>query len=108
MGKLLLTLLLALSLIVGSVHADLGPNIEDKAVKKVSPLYPPLARRKRVQGKVIISLQVNSDGTVSTATFVEGNALFKPASLDAAKQWVFNKSSTGMEGHIVFRFQLQE
>ena len=88
--------------------ADSGPNIEEKAVRKVPPIYPPLAKRKRVQGKVLIKLQVNPDGTVSNTEFMEGNALFKPASLEAAKQWAFQKSSSGMNGHIIFRFQLDE
>ena len=85
-----------------------GPNLEEKAVKKVAPVYPPLAKRKRVQGKVMVGLQVSADGTVSSMDFLEGNALFKPASMEAAKQWVFQKSTSGMSGHIVFRFQLEE
>jgi TonB family protein len=87
---------------------DIGPNIENKATKKVAPIYPPLAKRKRIEGKVIVKLQVNADGTVLSTEFSEGNSLFKPASMEAAKQWIFQKTSNGMTGHIIFKFQLEE
>src|SRR5581483_10740714 len=107
----LITVIMIMVLIIASLAivqaADPGPNIEQKAVKTVPPVYPPIAKRKRVEGKVIVGLQVNADGTVANAEFLEGNALFKPASLDAAKQWVFQKSSGGTSGHIVFKFQLE-
>ncbi|MBK7993592.1 MAG: TonB family protein [Blastocatellia bacterium] len=103
----LLTALLAINIVVVKAF-ELGPNLEAKAVKKIPPLYPPLAKRKRVEGKVTIRLEIGSEGTVSNAEFVEGNSLFKPSSLDAAKQWTFAKSMAGTTGHIVFKFQLEE
>lgn len=103
----LLTALLAINIVVVKAF-ELGPNLEAKATKKIPPLYPPLAKRKRVEGKVTIRLEIGSEGTVSNAEFVEGNSLFKPSSLDAAKQWTFAKSMAGTTGHIVFKFQLEE
>jgi TonB family protein len=111
MRKIGIIILLALLFLNGTAAMQIsnpGPNLEEKAVKRVAPVYPPLAKRKRVQGKVVLGLQVSGDGTVSGMDFLEGNALFKPASMEAAKQWVFQKSSGGMSGHIVFRFQLEE
>jgi TonB family protein len=102
----LLLMLLASSAVALAVIS--GPNLEDKAVKKVAPVYPPLAKRKRVQGRVMIGLQVSPDGTVTDMEFLEGNALFKPASMEAVKQWAFQKSQNGMNGHITFKFQLEE
>ncbi len=99
--------LLTASIVVAKAF-NFETNLETKAVKKVAPLYPPLAKRKRVEGKVKIGLELNSEGLVSTAEFIEGNALFKPASLEAAKQWVFSKSMASANGHIVFKFELEE
>ncbi len=99
--------LLAAGIVVVKAY-NFETNLETKAVKKVAPLYPPLAKRKRVEGKVKVGLQLNSEGLVSTAEFIEGNALFKPASLEAAKQWVFSKSMAGSNGHIVFKFEIEE
>ena len=105
--KIVLALLL-ICMTITAQKSEPGPNIEVNAVKKVAPIYPPLAKRKRVEGKVIVWLEVHSDGSVGGIEFLEGNALFKPSSLEAAKQWVFQKSSGGMTGHITFRFQLEE
>jgi TonB family protein len=100
--------LLVISLTVAAQNREFNINLEDKAVKKVAPTYPPLAKRKRVQGKVMVGLKVDANGTVSAAEFLDGNALFKPASLEAAQQWIFQKSANGVSGYIVFRFQLED
>lgn len=99
--------LLMISVLVCTASADdPGPNLENKAVKKVTPVYPPLAKLKRIQGMVKVKLQVGGDGKVTSAEFIDGNAVFKPSSLDAAKQWVFQRSPEGVTGHITFKYQL--
>ncbi|MEW6737551.1 MAG: TonB family protein [Acidobacteriota bacterium] len=111
MKKAGITVLIIAILITSMVvvqAADPGPNLEAKAIKKVSPIYPPLARRKRIEAKVIVKLQVNSEGMAENVEFWEGNALFKPASVEAAKQWTFPKSLAGTSGHIAFKFELED
>ncbi|MBI4852646.1 MAG: TonB family protein [Acidobacteria bacterium] len=110
--KEVLTAVLLIVLVTANVFMvkafEFDANLEAKATKKVAPLYPPLAKRKRVEGKVKIGIQLDSEGAVSKVEFIEGNALFKPASLEAAKQWSFSKSMAGTNGHIVFNFKLEE
>lgn len=111
MRKILIVTLLSLvglGWTMATIAQDNGPNIEVKAIKKVPPTYPALAKVKRIQGKVIVALQVNAEGIVSSAEFKEGNVLFKPASLEASKQWVFQKSPDGMAGYIVLNFELKQ
>lgn len=105
---IMLSLFLVLPSLVLCLDTEKGPNLENKAVKKVPPTYPPLAKRKRIEGAVTIKVQTNADGTVSAAEFLDGNSLFKPASIEAAKQWLFQKSQSGMSGYIVFKFRLEE
>ncbi|MEW6737842.1 MAG: energy transducer TonB, partial [Acidobacteriota bacterium] len=107
-GTTCLLAILLLSCITIVCAADYSVNLEDKAIKKIPPVYPPLAKIRRIQGKVSVGVQVDSDGKVTEVEFLEGNVLFKLASLEAAKQWGFQKSSNGMTGHIVFRFYLSE
>ena|SRR5690242_4767460 len=95
-------------LIMSAQAADPGPDLENKAIKKVPPAYPPLAKHKHIEGKVVVALEISSDGSVLSANFVEGNSLFKPASIEAAKQWSFQKTSSGMKGHVVFNFKINE
>ncbi|MEW6732593.1 MAG: TonB family protein [Acidobacteriota bacterium] len=111
MKKVMIVVLLVVVSLIGMAGVEAaysGPNLETKAIKKVPPVYPPLARRKRVQGSVTVKLQLDSESQVVSAEFVEGNALFKPAALDAAKQWVFQKSVAGQAGYLMFNFQLEE
>lgn len=110
MRILALLMLLIMFAITGLVIAQPSTttNIEAKAIKKIPPIYPPLARRKRVMGEVKVGLEINSDGTVTNAIFLEGNSLFKPVSLEAARQWVFPKSPSGINGFISFNFEIKE
>ena len=101
----LLTILLLTGTPLGQ-EPDAGPNLDKKATKKVMPVYPPLAKHNRIYGIVTVKLKVEEDGNVSTAEFLRGNAVFKVVSLEAAKQWTFQKSSTGMSGYIAFNFDL--
>jgi TonB family protein len=105
-----IVILFSLFIINGLVFAQskAGPNIENKATKKMPPVYPLLARHKHVQSKVVIGMQINADGSVATAEFIEGNSMFKPVSLDAARQWQFQKTSDGMAGQITFNFEIKE
>lgn len=42
-------------------------------------------------GKVKVGIQLDSEAEVSKTEFIEGNALFKPVLLEAAKEWSFPK-----------------
>jgi hypothetical protein len=91
-----------------TAYSNNGPNLETKVIRKVSPVYPALAKLKRIEGKVTIGIKTNSDGTVYQTEFLEGPVVFKIASIDAVKQWVFEKSPDGLLGHVVITFQLDK
>lgn len=55
---------------------------------KTAPLaYPPLARQARIQGEVVLQVDVSKDGTIDTVKAISGHPLLIPAAVDAAKQW---------------------
>ena len=58
-------------------------------VKKVDPIYPPLARQMRIQGIVSFSATIGIDGTVVGLTFLSGPAALKDAAAEAVRQWVY-------------------
>ena len=101
-ATILVLLMPVASSVVGAV--DRGPNLEARAVRRVQPAYPALARRHGVEGTVVVGIEVAADGAVARATFMEGNALFKSASVAAAKQWIFRATGEPAGGHIVFTF----
>jgi TonB family protein len=67
----------------GSVLA--GANV----VRKVEPVYPPLAKEARIQGIVRFTITIGKDGTVRKIQLVSGHPLLVEAALDALKQWVY-------------------
>lgn len=104
----IMLLIIFVTLSVAVKAFDFESNLEPKAVRRVAPVYPPLAKRKRVEGKAKVGLQIDSEGMVSKTEFIEGNALFKPSSLEAAKQWTFPKTMANTTGYIIFKFELEE
>ncbi len=64
-------------------------------VKKVQPVYPPLARQARISGTVRLSVVIAGDGTLQKVEVLGGHPLLVPATLEAVKQWVWSPSAAG-------------
>jgi protein TonB len=58
-------------------------------IKKVNPIYPPIAQSARVQGVVIIEAIIGLDGRVQEAKVLRSIPLLDAAALDAVKQWQY-------------------
>jgi protein TonB len=56
-------------------------------IQKVEPAYPPLARSARVQGDVILSAIIDSNGQITNLQLVSGHPMLVPAAIAAVKQW---------------------
>ena len=60
-------------------------------VKDVPPVFPEIARRAGVEGRVWVRVLVNKDGRVKKALIVKTDAeIFNDPALEAARQWVFS------------------
>jgi periplasmic protein TonB len=73
--------------------ADLRVSTTDAlkaAVQKAVPDYPPLAKQLRIEGHVAIEVTIDTDGSVSSAKVLTGNAMLQPAALNAVKKWRFS------------------
>jgi periplasmic protein TonB len=66
-----------------------GQVKEPKKLKHVAPEYPLLAQEARVQGVVILEVQVSPHGRVTSASVVRSVPLLDQAALDAVRQWVY-------------------
>ena len=60
-----------------------------KVKTKTTPLYPELARRMNVVGKVKIEIVITPDGRVKSTRVVGGHPLLVQACQDAVKEWKF-------------------
>ncbi|MFZ0806438.1 MAG: energy transducer TonB [Candidatus Sulfotelmatobacter sp.] len=56
---------------------------------KVDPVCPPLARQARIQGIVILKINVSKTGDVDHVELVSGHPLLAPAAIEAVKQWKY-------------------
>jgi TonB family protein len=60
-----------------------------KVKTKTAPLYPELARRMNVSGRVKIEVVITPDGHVKSTRVVGGHPLLVQACQDAVKEWKF-------------------
>ncbi len=69
----------------------LGGNVlEAKLVKRVMPVYPPLARQMRLAGTVRLEGVISRAGRVINLQVVSGHPMLTAAALDAVRQWVYS------------------
>ncbi len=60
-----------------------------KIKSKTAPLYPELARRMNVSGKVKIEVIITPDGHVRSTRVLGGHPLLVQACQDSVKEWKF-------------------
>ncbi len=58
-------------------------------IRDVSPVYPEIAQRARVEGIVIIEATIGTDGRVTEARVLRSIPLLDQPALDAVRQWTF-------------------
>src|SRR5689334_23020647 len=66
-----------------------GGVLAASAIKRVEPVYPPLAKAAQVSGAVVVEVTIDTDGKVMSARAVAGHPLLKDAAVMAARQWLF-------------------
>jgi TonB family protein len=81
----------ALALSSASAFAQSGTTDESKrkVKSKTAPIYPELAKRMNVSGKVKIEVVITPDGHVKSTRVVGGHPLLVQACQDAVKEWKF-------------------
>ena len=74
-----------------SCFAQAGSTDESKRkIKtKIAPIYPELAKRMAVGGKVKIEVVITPDGHVKSTRVVGGHPLLVQACQDVVKEWKF-------------------
>lgn len=54
---------------------------------QIEPVYPMIARRARVQGRVTLRAVISAQGTIESLQVIDGHPMLVSAALDAVKQW---------------------
>lgn len=85
--------------------------LEGSLIRRVEPLYPPLARSARIQGAVVLFAMISTTGTIENLRVISGHPLLVAAALDAVKQWryrpyILNGEPIEVETEITVNFVL--
>lgn len=88
-----------------------GGVLQGSAIKRVEPMYPPLAKTAEISGAVVVEVTVDEDGSVIAARAISGHPLLKDAAVTAARGWVFAPTILAgapvkVIGTITFNFNL--
>jgi TonB family protein len=60
-----------------------------RVLKTIPPVYPAIARVRRLSGSVVVQVTVGKDGRVHNPQFISGQPVFRDSAFDAVKQWQF-------------------
>jgi protein TonB len=65
-----------------------GVKVEPaRLMKQTIPVYPPMARKARVEGAVILEADITESGALENVKAVEGHPMLIDAAIDAIRQW---------------------
>lgn len=60
-----------------------------KIIKRVLPVYPPLARTARISGAVRLQAIIAADGSIAELNVISGHPMLIAAAVNAVKQWQY-------------------
>lgn len=82
-------------------------------INKVQPIYPKKARRKRIEGVVVMTARISRQGDITDLQVVSGDPMLAKAAMDAVEQWkyrpyLFNGDAVEVETQILVNFRLSK
>jgi protein TonB len=85
--------------------------LEGNLIRRVQPVYPPLARSARVQGSVVLSALISKAGIMENLRVLSGHPMLVAAAIEAVRQWryrpyVLNAEPIEVETQITVSFSL--
>ena len=83
----LVVILIAAAFLPASLQAQ--EEVKRKVKTQVEAVYPELARKYNLSGRVRISIVVGKDGKVKSSKVLGGNAVLANSAQDALRDWRF-------------------
>jgi periplasmic protein TonB len=89
--KIIFIWILGLSILAQAQFKPTRIRVSEKASEafiesKVPPKYPDEARRKHIQGALVIKAKISKEGVVESLDVLSGDPLLAPAATDTVKQ----------------------
>ncbi len=85
--------------------------LQGNLIRRVDPVYPPLARSARIQGSVVLAATISKAGTIDNLHVLSGHPLLVQAAIGAVSQWryrpyILNSEPIEVETQITVNFSL--
>lgn len=80
------------------------PETHRKAVQKVMPPYPEMAKAMKLSGMVRVAIKVAPNGRVVSAEVLGGHPLLAKVAVEASRQFRFETSPKQTEEVVIFNF----
>jgi TonB family protein len=77
---------------------------ERKIRVRVSPIYPDIARKMKLNGTVRVQVVISPNGNVKETKVIGGHPILVTAAVDAVKKWKFDPASAETTGILEIRF----
>ncbi|HUI42328.1 MAG TPA: TonB family protein [Terriglobia bacterium] len=71
-----------------------GSSWQPEPVHKVQPTYPPEAKAAKIEGDVVLGVEIDGDGKVTNVEVKSGPEMLAKAAMDAVRQWEYAKPAT--------------
>jgi TonB family protein len=104
-GGLIVFLALSAAPFPGTSTSQGQDHVERKAIEKVAPVYPELAKRMHVAGVVKLEVVVRANGNVKSTRVVGGNPVLIQSATDAVRKWKFEAASDETTGIVELTFE---
>ena len=91
-----------------------GPSRPARVLRRYEPGYPESARRDKVEGRVVLDVQINSNGRVGSVRVLSssGSPVLDSTAISAVKRWSFSPARedgkpVSSQVHVPFRFSIR-
>lgn len=83
----------------------MSKSIKDRLIKKFDPVYPQEAVRRRIEGVVILEVELDANGKVHIISVSGPHPLLEKAAKEAVLKWIFQPGPP-VRGKITIRFEI--
>jgi len=85
--------------------------LQGSLIRRVEPVYPPMARAARIQGPVVLAAVISKDGTIENLRTLSGHPMLVSAAISAVSQWrykpyILNDEAIEVDTQITVNFVL--
>lgn len=91
-----------------------GPSLPARVLRRYEPGYPETARRDKVEGRVMLDVQINSNGRVGSVRVFSssGSRVLDSTAISAVKRWSFSPARkdgkpVSSQVRVPFRFSIR-